>query len=619
MKADNHLVHWRGFVVFLLLLSLLVSACGPEPTPLPTNTPPPPTDTPVPPTDTPLPTSTPTPTPTPTPEPLDPSGLVPPEDLDSYLFTEEILWEGTAPDGSEASLETATIIEYVREPMAMHLGVTSNQPEVIMALELMGTEGDTMDMYVIEDSIYMAVFGSWMQVSLDAPESMMDLGEMPFNPEDISFGGTYTMTQWLEQAEYEGEETYNGLEVVHYRFDETAFDLDLLPAGMDVLEASGNLYVTVEDGYLVHMDLTLDGTNLDLSTEAVEPTLAEGSLEYTADLSSINEPITVELPEEVVEATRLPEDIPLPDDATQWMAFDMMGIHAFIFASDSPAADVADFYRTEMPENGWTESQASEDAGAYAFTYVQEDRSIEVEIETDAELDKTLLYIVPGVEDTALQPVASVEAGIVADSFMLALQTADYAAAYDLCAPDLQAEFGSAEDLGVWMQEYGVEPLDWTFTSEDQVDDMYQFLGTALFAEDLEADLEVTLIWVDDEWLVAGFHVGGTQEEEVYATGNAFLTALKDEDYEQAYALFVPELHQQIGDVADLESMIQDNMAQPDEWEWTSFNTSTGEGGVQTASLEGSLAYLEGREGAVTLTLVKIGEEWKLTSFNLTW
>jgi hypothetical protein len=444
MKADNRLVHWRCGVVFLFLLSLLVGACGPEPTPLPTDTPLPPTDTPVPPTDTPMPTSTPIPTPTPTPEPLDPSSLVPPEDLESYLFTEEILWEGMAPDDSEASFRTSTIIEYVREPAAMHLSMTSNQPEVLMALELMETEGDTMDMYVIEGSIYMPVFGSWMQVSLDAPESMLDLSEMPFNPEDISFGGVYTMTQWLEHAEYEGEETYNGLEVVHYSFDETAFDLDLLPAGMEVEGASGNLYVTVEGGYLVHMDLTLSGTNLDLSTEALEPTLAEGSLEYTADLSSINEPIAVELPEEVVEATRLPEDIPLPEDVSQWMALDMMGMHAFVFGSDSPAADIADFYRTEMPENGWTESQASEDAGAYAFTYVQEDRSVEVEIETDAELGKTLIYIVPGVEDTALQGVDSVEAGIVADDFMLALMLADYATAYDLCAPDLQAEFGSA-------------------------------------------------------------------------------------------------------------------------------------------------------------------------------
>jgi hypothetical protein len=559
----------------------------------------------------------PTPTPTPTPEPLDPSSLVPPEDLDSYLFTEEILWEGTAPDGSEASFQTSTVIEYVREPMAMHIGVTSNEPEMAMALGLMGMEGDTMDLYVIEGSLYMPVFGSWMQVSLDAPESMMDLDEMPFDLEDLGFGEAYTMTQWLEQAEYEGEETHNGLQVIHYSFDETAFNLDLLPAGMEVEEASGNLYVTVEGGYLVRMDMTLSGSSLGLSVASEEPTLAEGTLEYVADLSSIGESITVDLPGDVVEATRLPEDIPIPDDASQMMALDMMGIRAFVLVSDSPPEAVADFYRTEMPENGWTETNATEDAGTYTFEYTQDDRSVELEIGTDTDFGKTAIFIVPGVDETALQAVDSVAAQIVADGFMMALQEADYATAYDLCAPDLQAEFGSAEDLGAWIQDNGIEPLDWTFTSENPVDEMYQFLGTALFAGDLETDLEVTLIQVDGDWLVAGFHLGRAQE--VYATGDAFLTALKDEDYDQAYALFVPELQQQIGEVADLQSMIQDNMAQPDEWEWTSFKQSTGEGGVQTASLEASLTYLEGREGAVTLTLVKIGEEWKLTSFNLTW
>jgi hypothetical protein len=58
------------------------------------------------------------------------------------------------------------------------------------------------------------------------------------------------------------------------------------------------------------------------------------------------------------------------------------------------------------------------------------------------------------------------------------------------------------------MQDNGLEPIDWTFTSENPIDDMYQFHGTALFAGDLEADLEVTLIQVDGEWLVAGFWVG---------------------------------------------------------------------------------------------------------------
>lgn len=106
--------------------------------------------------------------------------------------------------------------------------------------------------------------------------------------------------------------------------------------------------------------------------------------------------------------------------------------------------------------------------------------------------------------------------------------------------------------------------------------------------------------------------------QEFYATGDAFMTALGEDNYSHGYALFVTDLQQEVGDAASLQRMIQDNQAQPAEWKWTAFNLST-EGGGQTVTLEGSVTYRQGREGAVTLEMVKVGGEWKLTSFNLTW
>jgi len=100
--------------------------------------------------------------------------------------------------------------------------------------------------------------------------------------------------------------------------------------------------------------------------------------------------------------------------------------------------------------------------------------------------------------------------------------------------------------------------------------------------------------------------------------GLDFMTALKEGNYDGAYAQFAPELQQEVGDAGALRSMIEDNQAQPAEWSFTSFETSTKEG-QQTAKLEGNVTYQDGRQGAVTLELLKVGEEWKLTSFNLTW
>jgi Tol biopolymer transport system component len=111
MKALRCFTRWKGatLLVVLLALSLLLGACGEEPTPMaaptevvqvstatpipPTDTPIPPTDTPIPPTDTPIPpTDTPIP-PTDTPEPTDTP--IPPTDTPEPTNTPEPTAEPT--------------------------------------------------------------------------------------------------------------------------------------------------------------------------------------------------------------------------------------------------------------------------------------------------------------------------------------------------------------------------------------------------------------------------------------------------------------------------------------------------------------------------------------------
>ena len=101
-------------------------------------------------------------------------------------------------------------------------------------------------------------------------------------------------------------------------------------------------------------------------------------------------------------------------------------------------------------------------------------------------------------------------------------------------------------------------------------------------------------------------------------SANNFMTALKDGDYQAAYDLFVPELQSEVGSVENLQAMIVDNLAQPSEWTFSAVNASTADEAT-TAKVEGSVTYQDGKEGAVTLEFLKSGEEWLLTSFNLTW
>jgi len=95
----------------------------------------------------------------------------------------------------------------------------------------------------------------------------------------------------------------------------------------------------------------------------------------------------------------------------------------------------------------------------------------------------------------------------VANAFMQALKDADYGAAYALCDPDLQAEFGTAADLGTWMTDSGIRPVEWIFPERNLAAEAVQVLGTGLFPGDQQATVEVVLVQVDGEWRVAGFRV----------------------------------------------------------------------------------------------------------------
>jgi hypothetical protein len=303
-----------------------------------------------------------------------------------------------------------TTIEFVREPLAMHATVTSDIEGLELFLGFMGLEGDTIETYMIEGSLYMAFFGSWMETSVEAMGTAFDLGGLslpsdgsgpdlsglPLGPTEVGFSGTYTVTQWLKEAAYVGQETYSGVATRHYTLDESSFNLEALPAWMAVEAASGDLYLAQDGNYVVRLDLTVEGTNLSGPTPSEEPRLQEGTLKYRATLSAINEPLTIELPEEARQATSLPEDIPVPDDAQKLLGGGLFGMTLFGYLSDRAPAEVASFYSEAMPELGWTSVKAEGSPPQYRFEYAKGDRTIVVEIEVEPQMGKTLIAISTG-------------------------------------------------------------------------------------------------------------------------------------------------------------------------------------------------------------------------------
>ena len=319
---------------------------------------------------------------------------VPPEDLASYRLVEVLALDGVDAGGVEVSQQVTTTIEYVQEPPGMHMSMTSDAEEMAEAMALVGLESDSIEFYMLEGSVYMWLFGGWMQMSFDALTMGLGFGEMDLGQGEMDFSSTYTMTQWLQDATYVGQEDVGGQATHHYALNEDSVDLAALPLGMEVETVTGDLYTAVEGDYIIHLDMTLEGSNLTTPNQAEEAVLADGSLTYQSRLSAINEPMTIELPAEVQASTNPPADIPVPEGAVQVAGATMFGASMFAFFTEAPPEEVAEFYAAEMPEFGWSEVEAGEEEPSEAMfstKYEKGEQTITVEIDGDPTFGTSLM------------------------------------------------------------------------------------------------------------------------------------------------------------------------------------------------------------------------------------
>lgn len=89
-----------------------------------------------------------------------------------------------------------------------------------------------------------------------------------------------------------------------------------------------------------------------------------------------------------------------------------------------------------------------------------------------------------------------------ANAFMTAVANGDYAAAYDLTGPQLQAEIGSAEGLQTALPGALSE---WKFNSISQDNNTATMDGTGTGPDGKAYAVSVYLVNVDDAWKVEGY------------------------------------------------------------------------------------------------------------------
>lgn len=244
------------------------------------------------------------------------------ENLNSYRL--RFVWRQTVEGGATETLTVEQ--EETREPAARRIVITSEG----------GANPGTVEFVQIGDAFWMCSADSGcIQTQQSGEESTSTFGEGMIKPEDFA----------SSEYQYVGRDTVNGIRSRHYT-------LNLIPemqAGLvkgTVTTIKADVWVADESGmpaYAVRFAISWAGTQEDGKK-------IQG--DWTYDVYDVNKPITIQPPEG---ATGVPEDIPIYPGATDQAIMDDL----IMFSSADPVADVAEFYRNEMPRQGWTAGEES--------------------------------------------------------------------------------------------------------------------------------------------------------------------------------------------------------------------------------------------------------------------
>jgi hypothetical protein len=234
-------------------------------------------------------------------------------DLSSYTATLSLAFDGTEA-GQPKKWSKTYVMLYSRDPSLRQLtiektGDTSNPEQVFMA---------ELDGVVYDQRGTNACFAN-----------VIDIGN--------SISDQYEPAGFLNEvigADEAGTEKVIDIDSNHYSFDEKAI------GQADIAQSKGEIWVSSDGGYIVKYLLTTKG-NADYFGDGIE-----GTLTWDYQLTGINQPVTIKLPEDCPPGL---VDAPVMPDAAN--VLNRPGILSYDTTSSLP--DIAAFYQKEIPGLGW--------------------------------------------------------------------------------------------------------------------------------------------------------------------------------------------------------------------------------------------------------------------------
>lgn len=305
------------------------------------------------------------------------------DELTSYRYVMEMEITATDSTGEETT-----------QSVQMELAVSSDPPATSMIMTAEGTEEiedmGEMQFVQIEDTSYINMAGMGC-VALPADDNAaMSTDELTdgFSPEAI--------TEDLENVSFEGEETINGIDVLHYSYDESALTAE---EAIGITSMTGDIYVAKEGGYMVRSVMEAIGDSKFMVGFAEGDVQVETAVtKVEMNLIDVNEAVEI-LPPEACEGQEAGgSDWPMMDDASEVASFG--GIVSY--TTEATAEDTIEFYNGAMDELGFAldENGSFTAPGSGLLTYVNiDDESVTVTIAQDADSGLTTVTILTDAEE----------------------------------------------------------------------------------------------------------------------------------------------------------------------------------------------------------------------------
>ncbi len=249
------------------------------------------------------------------------------------------------------------------------------------------------DFYYLGQDVYAHASFGWMLMHMDWVEYVV--GYVPTPDEVRTIFGDYF--QWVNVARYDGIEAIDGLWVYRYIFDQSAINQGALPDKMFLDSTGGSFWVSAMDGYLVRAELTLNGQNLRLSSQQNNVDVEHGTVTLTQAYRQVNQPIMIQVPAEVLQITKPPQDIPVYENMTPLIGGPMDGTPFFFYETNDDPENVAAFYKQSMEQSGWHLATTTEGPPRYTYIYTlridETLRTVVIDISTNTDNGKTNVAI----------------------------------------------------------------------------------------------------------------------------------------------------------------------------------------------------------------------------------